>query len=200
LLDGDCGYGCDSDKKWRLTDGVASMLNENDFSFSMEASQQQMDRSLAEHSLDRRSASYWARQAGIPANELTTKIKLAMGNIIGTYQPYDKAQYFFGNDFGLKGKAMEDVQGPSGEMAASENYMAFYVNKTVPVEFWIDSFPQGFSCGKAAPPPSGSRFDIFLPVDCSEVAVKVAEMKGCRRSQDSEAQNTDDCFDFPNWT
>lgn len=136
LLDDDSG---DPDQKWRLTDGVTSMLNENDFSYSMEANQEQLDRSLAEHSLEERSASFWAKRVGIPANELTTKIKVAMGTIIGTYQPYDKAQYFFGNDYGLKRTALEDVQGPSGEIAVSENYMAFYVNKTVPVEFWIHS-------------------------------------------------------------
>lgn len=34
---------------------------------------------------------------------------------------------------------------------------------------WATQFPTGYSCGVCGPPPSGSLFDTYAPVDCSTV-------------------------------
>jgi hypothetical protein len=39
-------------------------------------------------------------------------------------------------------------------------------------------------------------FDHFVPVDCSEIVVKVAQPKSCKHNPDLG----DDCFNFVNWT
>ena len=38
--------------------------------------------------------------------------------------------------------------------------------------------------------------DNFVPVDCSEMVVKVAKAKSCRQNPELG----DDCFNFVNWT
>ena len=60
---------------------------------------------------------------------------------------------------------------------------------------WIYKIPQGFSCGMGADIP-GFRFQGFVPIDCSEVVVKVAQPKSCRNNPDLG----DDCFNPVNWT
>ena len=62
-------------------------------------------------------------------------------------------------------------------------------------ESWWYKIPQGFSCGLGVDAPD-HHFDDFVPVDCSEVVVKVAKAKSCRNNPDLG----DDCFNFVNWT
>ena len=62
-------------------------------------------------------------------------------------------------------------------------------------ESWWFKIPQGFSCGLGVP---GSRFDDFVPVDCSEVVVKVAKAKSCGNNRKDQVGG--DCFNFVNWT
>ena len=59
---------------------------------------------------------------------------------------------------------------------------------------WTSKIPQGFSCGLAITPTNGCRWDEFVPVDCSEVVIKVATPRDC-----SDGDFGDDCFDYPNW-
>ena len=61
-------------------------------------------------------------------------------------------------------------------------------------EDWPSRIPQGFSCGKGV--DVVRDFDKYVPVDCSEVEVKVAQLKWC--SQNPELGN--DCFNPVNWT
>jgi hypothetical protein len=65
--------------------------------------------------------------------------------------------------------------------------------KTCSSESWWYKIPQGFSCGLGVEVPG---FDKFVPVDCSEIVVKVAKAKPCRNNPDLG----DDCFNFVNWT
>ena len=61
-------------------------------------------------------------------------------------------------------------------------------------EDWPSRFPQGFSCGKGV--DIDGDFDEYELVDCSEVEVKVAQLKRCSRNP--ELGN--DCFNPVNWT
>ena len=56
---------------------------------------------------------------------------------------------------------------------------------------WTSKIPQGFSCGLAI---TYSNLNEFVPVDCSEVVIKVATPRDC-----SDGDFGDDCFDYPNW-
>ena len=67
-----------------------------------------------------------------------------------------------------------------------------YGSKICSSESWWFKIPQGFSCGLGVDVP-GSGFDDFVPVDCSEVVVKVAQQKKCRNTPDLG----DDCFNDP---
>ena len=44
---------------------------------------------------------------------------------------------------------------------------------------WYSQIPQGFSCGVAAPPKYGCT-NGFVPVDCSEVVLKVVNPRSCK--------------------
>lgn len=201
MLDGECFRNCGN--QWGWTDGASSISNGHDFSYSMEVGKQEFIRSLETHTPVsnnpfRSEASWWSEKTGVPVDELTTKVKFAFGRIFGTYQPYEKAQSWTRKTQPL----VMDQTGPSGEVAVSDKFLTFYINKTMPLGTkmgrlfgpWIDSFPQGFSCGKADPLGSGHRLG-FVPVNCSEVVVKVAEMKGCWKD-DEKMKDTDDCLDF----
>ena len=77
--------------------------------------------------------------------------------------------------------------GPNNERAMADEYVVLYNNMTVPQTYngqdmscaWFSKLPQGFSCGKGAPPDEGCKFfppaDIFTPVPCSEIVVKVLD-------------------------
>ena len=90
-------------------------------------------------------------------------------------------------------------QGPNGEAAAADRYALFYRNGVFPncgpegdaCRHWWSNVPQGFSCGKGAAGPD--NFDIFVPVDCFEIIVKVV------KDEDCDEVPGNDCFDFPNW-
>ena len=62
-------------------------------------------------------------------------------------------------------------------------------------ESWWYKIPQGFSCGLGVDIPD-PHFDDFVPVDCSEVVVKVAKETDCSLNPDLG----DDCFNFVYWT
>ena len=66
--------------------------------------------------------------------------------------------------------------------------------KTCSSESWWFEIPQGFSCGLEVDIPDFRR-PGFVPVDCSEVVVKVAKAKNCRHNLDLG----DDCYKS-NWT
>ena len=59
---------------------------------------------------------------------------------------------------------------------------------------WAFNIPQGFSCGVATrpTPPPYCDSDEFVPVDCSEVVLKVAAPRYC-------GMWWDDCFWFSDW-
>ena len=81
--------------------------------------------------------------------------------------------------------------------------MVFYRNGTLPgkcfaPEFepcfdWVNEVPQGFSCGVGIH-KEGCWFDQYEFVDCSEVAVKVADVCCPGWCQDD---CPDDCFAWP---
>jgi hypothetical protein len=52
-------------------------------------------------------------------------------------------------------------------------------------EHWLFDFPEGYSCGTGRAARSGETFDAYVPVDCSEVRVRLGDL---------------DTFEFPNWT
>ena len=60
---------------------------------------------------------------------------------------------------------------------------------------WTSKIPQGFSCGLAITQPNGCNFDQYVPVNCSEVILKVGTPRHCDGGNFGS-----DCFDFPNWT
>ena len=75
--------------------------------------------------------------------------------------------------------------GPNHESAKSDEFVVFFKNMTLPnigdkrkACSWLYKLPQGFSCGKGAPPDrtcSNSRRDTFRAVPCSEIEVKVLD-------------------------
>ena len=72
-------------------------------------------------------------------------------------------------------------------------YFAGPDNGDRPDESWWSKIPQGFSCGLGVDVPGD--FDDFVPVDCSEIVVKVAKAKSCSNNPDLG----EDCFNLVNW-
>ena len=76
---------------------------------------------------------------------------------------------------------------------------------------WSPDIPEGFSCGVAALPKEGCTGDRFLPVDCSEVVLKVANPRHCKNCKydydrqgelkqlECERPYGDDCIDKLKW-
>ena len=96
-------------------------------------------------------------------------------------------------------------------MAVAEKYVIFYRNGTWPecnvnlhnggceepqpcnYESNWSKIPQGFSCGKLLENENHSDCnDVFAPIDCSEVVVKVANPRNCQ-----DGDFGDNCYDFP---
>ena len=77
-------------------------------------------------------------------------------------------------------------KGPNEESAKADEFVVFFKNMTLPdigdnrkTCSLMYKLPQGFSCGKGAPPDlkcSDSR-DTFIPVPCSQIEVKVLDSK-----------------------
>lgn len=70
-------------------------------------------------------------------------------------------------------------------IGAAGEYAIIYKEQGVAGQGWISKFPEGYSCGKGAPPEPGSNFESFAPVDCSEITIIVDDI---------------DKIDFVNWT
>lgn len=70
-------------------------------------------------------------------------------------------------------------------IGAAGEYAIIYKAPGAPSQSWISKFPEGYSCGKGAPPEPGSNFESFAPVDCSEITIIVDDI---------------DKIDFVNWT
>jgi len=106
--------------------------------------------------------------------------------------------------------------GPNNESALADEFAVFYKNLTLPQTHkgqditcdWFYKLPQGFSCGKGAPPDPtcGDGFDTFTPVPCSEIEVKVlgSEAGPCPRRKgrnDSISKPSQPhCWASINWT
>ena len=113
-------------------------------------------------------------------------------------------------------------KGKYGEQAISDVYKVFYRNGPENdfkwkkggkdrngLTGWDLLFPQGFSCGRGAPRDirSGGFFESFVPVDCSEIILKVAS-KRCERNEKFDQGlenemlyvNRPDCMAGINWT
>ena len=102
--------------------------------------------------------------------------------------------------------------GSKNESALADEFVVFYKNMTLPETCkWFSKLPQGFSCGKVAPPDrtcGRSTFDTFRPVPCSEIEVKVLDSKAgtCPRREDKDKYNSisrpsqPDCWASVNWT
>ena len=56
-------------------------------------------------------------------------------------------------------------------MGAAEKYVIIYRPSNTPTNSWLDDFPVGYACGTVVHVPNS--FDIFAPVDCSQVSITV---------------------------
>ena len=111
--------------------------------------------------------------------------------------------------------------GPNYESAMADVYNVFYKNITLPTTItkrgreidntckWWYKLPQGFSCGKAAPPDPACEgfFDTFVPVPCSEMEVKLlaGAAPTCPRREAEDPPSIinpsrPDCWAAVNWT
>jgi len=103
-----------------------------------------------------------------------------------------------------KNKARNPSRGPNNETARADEFMVFFKNLTIPETVdgqnitchWIYKLPQGFSCGKGAPADpacdDGLGRDIFTPVPCSEIEVKVlgSGAENCPLRDEKDKYNT----------
>ena len=183
----------DSDRPWTWCGGESFWIND-EFDYTMVMTQETFDKNIT---TDPAVLGWWAETFSVPEEEIA-KIKYAMGYVMGHYD--NDYPCGFGND-----QSFDPPPGPNGEVAVAERYAVFYRNGVWPgtgpdeeCSFvdWTSKFPQGFSCGLAVTQPNGCYFDQFVPIDCSEVILKVASPRRCNDDEDFE----DDCFDFPNWT
>jgi len=113
------------------------------------------------------------------------------GRIFGRYNNLDLSQDIFGLSVGS-----------NHESAVADEFVVFYKNMTMPETFrgkdmtcnWFYKLPQGFSCGKGAPPdPTCGKgsFDTFTPVPCSQIEVKVLDsQERCPRREYEERYNS----------
>jgi hypothetical protein len=62
-------------------------------------------------------------------------------------------------------------------LGAAGRYAVIYKAPGATDLSWSGAFAEGYSCGKGAPPPPGQTFEIFTPVDCSEVEVVVDDLQ-----------------------
>ena len=90
--------------------------------------------------------------------------------------------------------------GPNNQSAVADEFAVFYKNMTMPETFrgrdmtcyWAYKLPQGFSCGKGAPPDptceGAGRSDTFTPVPCSQIEVKVLDSEAgkCPRREEGD--------------
>jgi len=134
--------------------------------------------------------------------------------------------YVFGryNNLALSQRFPAVSVGPNNESALADEFVVFYKNLTLPDTLWdsrerktrdltcswYHKIPQGFSCGKGAPPDPtcGKGFDTFRPVPCSQIEVKVlnSEAGYCPRREENERYDSisrpsqPHCWASVNWT
>ena len=131
-----------------------------------------------------RHQGYFGRNPKDTINELKSN-RFAIGFVSGVYPGGKKV-------------------GPNGEKAMADQYAIFYKRGTYTIHqtpcFWQNNIPQGFSCGVGAKPDErcGPGNDIFVPVDCNELVLKVAK-KMCDCNEDGESIRDADCFDGVRW-
>ena len=127
-----------------------------------------------------RHQGYFGRNPKDTINELKSN-RFAIGFVSGVYPGGKKV-------------------GPNGEKAMADQYAIFFKKGTYTIHqtpcFWQNHIPQGFSCGVGAKPDKrcGPSNDIFVPVDCDELVLKVAK-KMCDCNEDGESIRDADCFD-----
>ena len=115
---------------------------------------------------------------------------------------------FIGWIFGKYDPDITDISpGPNNETAWADEFVVFYNNLTPPETYdgndlnctWFYNLPQGFSCGKGAPPDptcgeglSNFTFDTITPIPCSELEVKVlgSEAGECPHRKLEDKYNT----------
>ena len=99
----------------------------------------------------------------------------------------------------------EQTTGPNEEQAFADRHAVFYRNGTFTFTYptgtrdregcdWWSQVPQGFSCGRAVK-RNQCFFEQFVPTPCSEVILKVATFRSCKKGDFAN-----DCFDFPNYS
>lgn len=127
------------------------------------------------------------------------RFRFAMGFVFGYFDSLDKS---WGN------------KGPQGERAFADMHAIFYKKGNFdfgkPKCSWINQIPQGFSCGKASVPlkECDGFLDRYIPVDCNEILVKVADKRCQKFTQNENGQrikkenlgNEPDCHVNVNWT
>ena len=128
---------------------------------------------------------------------------------------------FIGWIFGKYDPDITDISpGPNNETTWADEFVVFYNNLTPPETYdgndlnctWFYKLPQGFSCGKGAPPDPtceglhGPGTDTFTPVPCSEIELKVLDHEARCPLRDDRDDNASirrpsqpDCWASINW-
>lgn len=216
---------------WKGIGGETILKSSGEFSLKMEMTNHPLENNI---STNKGVSGRWSKMLNLNHDQnddfYMEEIRFAMGFIYGQYN--EDYEINFGGDNGF----IKD-KGPNGEEAYSDMYAVFY--RSGPIDAmteklkqstkgdlscsWWAQIPQGFSCGRGAPPDPNCerRFERYVPTDCSNIIVKVAAKKCqkyyCTKCEDCYEEfgncnyagdrilhpdlgNKEDCFTYVNWT
>jgi len=183
---------------WKRIGGQSILESSGDFSLKMEMTNHELENNITMHE---KILKRWTEKLTENQTEEFKNMKFAMGFINGEYNTN------YGVNFGGDSSFRKD-KGPNGEQAYSDMYAVFYRSGSMDMVInalkeskgvdlscsWWAQLPQGFSCGRGAPedPNCRSRFDRYVPTDCSNIIVKVADKK-CQKYY---CKNCEDCYEL----
>ena len=191
---------------WKHATNTSFMLDKErlEFSIEMDMTAEEFAANITSHN---DTIFYWSSDLDESGIETLLNSRLAIGFVEGDF-------------------AGGEATGPNVERATADMFAVFFrsgehkVSSLPKVEDcnWFDKLPQGFSCGRGAPadPNCGkSFFDIFVPVSCDELVLKIAskrcekhvtvcddEGKFCKKTSRKLADlgNRPDCLSYVNYT